>query len=309
MKVRQDCVMSSSFFIKLLAVIAFITLLSGCKAADRTEVIKIGYLLCNSEKETIERFQPLTRYLTKKVGVEFVMVPVEINEFEKRFKAGEFAFARTNSYIYTLLQERHKARLVASEKRGSFCSRTAGVIVARKDSGIEKPADVRGKRMAFGPLLAPAGYLSEYDMLLASGIDPENDLGHYTIPAGGHKHEKLVYGVLYGKYDVAAVPLLDIETMIHEGKISSEDLTIVARSSLIPYCIFAVADGVDKAIVNKVREALLALSPDETIELDGERIKVMKAARIDGYEELTDQDFNPVRDMAGRVNQHASKTN
>jgi ABC-type phosphate/phosphonate transport system substrate-binding protein len=301
--------MPSSFSIRLLAGIAFIAFLSGCKVADKTEVVKIGYLLCDSEKETIERFLPLTRYLTKKVGVEFALVPVEINEFEKRFKAGEFSFARTNSYIYTLLRERHGARLVASEKRGSFGSRTAGVIIARKESGIGKPADVRGKRMAFGPLLAPAGYLSEYDMLLASGIDPEKDLGHYTIPPGGFKHEKLVYGVLYGKYDVAAVPLLDLEAMIRDGKISSEDLAIVARSGLIPYCTFAAASNVDEGIVKKVRDALLSLSSEDTVELDGERSKVTKAARIDGYEELSDRDFNPVRDMAKRVNLHISKLN
>ena len=47
-------------------------------------------MLCNSEQETTQRFLPLTRYLSDKVGVDFVMVPVDTNDFEKRFKAGEF---------------------------------------------------------------------------------------------------------------------------------------------------------------------------------------------------------------------------
>ena len=301
--------MPASLLVKMLIGIVSMVILNGCNGGSKPEIFKIGFLLCNSEKETVERFVPLTGYLTKKVGVEFRMVPVGINEFESRFKAGEFSFVRTNSYIYTLLKQRHKARLVASEKRGSFGSRTAGVIISLKGSGLEKPGDVRGKRMAFGPMLAPAGYLSEYDLLLASGIDPEKDLGHYTIPSGGFKHEKLVYGVLYGRYDAAAVPLLDIEEMIRDGKISSDELTIVARSGLFPYCTFAAAGNVDKGIVNKVRDALLSLSAEDTVELEGERIKVMKAARVDGYEELSDKDFDILREMAGRVNQHASKTN
>lgn len=301
--------MCASLLRKLLITIVFITGISGCKGGSDTKVVKIGYLLCNSEQETVERFTPLTAYLTKKVGVEFALVPVGINEFESRFRAGEFAFVHTNSYLYTRLNENHKARLVAAEKQGNFESRTAGVIISRKGSGIEKPTDVKGKRMAFGPLLAPAGYLSEYDLLLTAGIDPETDLGHYTIPQGGHKHEKLVYGVLYGSYDAAAVPLLDLEAMIRDGKITADELTIVAKSSLIPYCTFAAADNADRAIVAKVKAALLSLSPGDTVELGGERLKVMKAARINGYEELTDKDFDPVRDMAKRVNLHMSKRN
>lgn len=301
--------MPASLLTRLLLWVVPLAVLCGCTSEKSPETIRIGYLLCNSERETVERFLPLTRYLTQKVGVTFEMVPVEINSFERRFKAGEFSLARTNSYIYTVLKERHNARLVASEKRGSFGARTSGVIISRKGSNIDTLADVRGKSMAFGPLLAPAGYLSEYDLLLAAGIDPENDLGHYTIPLGGHKHEKLVYGVLFGGYDVAAVPLLDIETMIREGKVSPDDLNIIARGSLIPYCTFAAAASVDSAIVKKVREALLSLSTEDTVEVDGELVRAMKAARVDGYEELSDKDFDSVRAMARRVDRHMAAKN
>ncbi|HEX5773263.1 MAG TPA: phosphate/phosphite/phosphonate ABC transporter substrate-binding protein, partial [Geomobilimonas sp.] len=174
--------------------------------------------------------------------------------------------------------------------------------IARKGSGIEKLSDIRGKRLAFGPMLAPTGYLAEYDLMLAAGINPENDLAFYSIPPGSYKHEKLIYGVLYGKYDVAAAPVLDLETMAREGKIASDDFVVLAQSKPIPYCTFAAAKGTDPALVKKVKEALLALKPADTAEVDGERLKVMKAAWIDGYEELPDSDYDPIREMAKRVN-------
>ena len=34
----------------------------------------------------------------------------------------------------------------------------------------------------------------------------------------------------------------------------------------------------------------------------GERLKVLRAAGIDGYEELLDSDYDPIRGMAKRVN-------
>jgi len=288
--------------ILLLLTAALLFGIAGCKNEGNRPVVKIGYMLCNSEQETSQRFLPLTRYLSDKVGVDFVMVPVDTNDFDKRFKNGEFTFTHTNSILYIILREHHGVELVASEKRGKFGSRTAGSIIARKDSGITKLSDIRGKRMAFGPMLAPTGYLAEYDLMLAAGINPENDLGHYTIPSGSFKHEKLIYGVLYGQYDVAAAPVLDIETMTREGKISTDDIVILAQSVPVPYCTFAVAKGTDPALVKKVKDALMSLKPSDTAEVDGETLKVMKAAWIDGYEELLDSDYDPLREMAKRVN-------
>lgn len=277
--------------------------LTGCTAEGERQTVRIGYLLCNSEQETRERFVPLTRYLSEKTGSNCVMVPVEAAEFEKRFAAGDFAFARTNSLIYTAL-EQQGASLVAGEKRGNFGSRTAGAIISRKGSGIESLADLKGKTMAFGSTHAPAGYLAEYDLLLTSGIDPEKDLGHYTTPRGSFKHEKLVYGVLFGAYDAAAVPLLDLETMTRDGKISPDDLVIVAKSAMIPYCAFAANKGVAPDLAKKFRAALTGLQPSDTALVDGETIRVMQAAMIDGYEELETRDYETLRGMAQRVNRH-----
>jgi len=283
----------SSFYI--------VTVLSACKEQGR-QVVKIGYMNCNNEQETKHRFLPLTRYLSDKVGVEFVMVPVDTHDFEKRFKEGEFAFTHTNSLLYILLKERYNLTLLASEKRGNFGSRSGGAIIARKGSGITELSQIKGKRFAFGPMLAPTGYLAEYDLMLRSGIDPEKDLGAYTIPSGSFKHEKLVYGVLFGEYDVSAATLLDLETMTKEGKITADDFTILAQTPLIPYCTFGAAAKTDPALVAKVRKALLELKSADTAEVDGENLKVLKAAWIDGYEELTDKDYDSVREMAKRVN-------
>ncbi|HLO27365.1 MAG TPA: phosphate/phosphite/phosphonate ABC transporter substrate-binding protein [Geobacteraceae bacterium] len=292
----------SAFRITRFCIILTLLLLAGCKGEGKRPVMKIGYMVCNSERETEQRFLPLTRYLSEKTGVDFVPVLVDTQDFEKRFKAGEFALAHSNSLIYIILRERYGLQLVASEKRGQFGSRSAGAIIARAGSGIRKLDDIRGKRMAFGPMLAPTGYLAEYDLMLRAGIDPERDLGYYAIPGGSYKHEKAIYGVLYGRFDVAAAPVLDLEVLAREGKISPDDFVILAQSPIVPYCTFGAAKGIDPGVVKKVRQALLELKPADTVDVDGERVKVLKAAGIDGYEELLDSDYNPIRDMARRVN-------
>jgi phosphonate transport system substrate-binding protein len=292
----------TNLFFMLTALAIMPLLLSGCDDKRKKPVIRIGYMNCNNEQETTKRFTPLTRYLSEKLDVEFVMVPVNTHDFEKRFRAGEFAFTHTNSLLYIILRENYKLELIASDKRGNFGSRTGGAIIARKGSGINKLSDIKGKRMVFGPMLAPTGYLAEYDLMLRSGIDPEKDLAYYAIPSGSYKHEKLVYGVLFGQYDVGAAPLLDLEIMTREGKITPDDFIILAQTPIIPYCTFGAAEKTDPKLIARFRKALLELKPSDTVEIDGERIKVLNAAWADGYEQLLDSDFNPIRDMARRVN-------
>ncbi len=286
----------------LITVLFSINLLTGCDKVKNRPKMKIGYMNCNNEQETTERFLPMTRYLSNKTGVEFEFVPVDTNDFEKRFKDGEFAFTHSNSILYVILKERYDLKLLASEKRGQFGSRTAGTIIARKGSGMKTLADLRGKTLAFGPMLAPTGYMAEYDLMLRSGINPEKDLASWTIPNGSYKHEKVIYKVMFGEVDATAAPILDLEVMTREGKITPDDFVILGQSPLIPYCTFGADKKTDPKLVEKVRLALLELKPTDTVEINGEQVKIMKTAWIDGFEELADKDFDIIREMAKRVN-------
>jgi phosphonate transport system substrate-binding protein len=280
-----------------------LALLTACDRRPPTgPTVRIGYMNCNSAEETLQRFGPLTRYLSEQVGVPFEAVPVDTQDFEERFKAGEFTFTHTNSLLYIALKHDHDLQLLATEKRGQFGSRTAGAIVVRRDSPIKSLQDLRGKRMIFGPQMAPTGYMAQYDLLLKAGIDPERDLGFSTIPQGSFKHEKLIYGVYLGAFDAAAAPVLDLEIMTREGKIAADDFRILAQSEIIPYCTFGAAKTADPPLVEKFRQALLGLTPDTAVELDGERRKVLGSAWVDGFEPLLDRDYDPVRAMAKRTN-------
>lgn len=284
------------------ALLCSVLLLGACDRAVSGPPIRIGYMNCNSEEETLQRFRPLTAYLSQAVGVAFETVPVDTQDFEERFAAGEFAFGHINSLLYIILKENHDLQLVATEKRGNFGARTAGAIIVRNDSPIQTIADLSGKRMVFGPQLAPSGYLAQYDLMLEAGFDPERELDYYAIPRGSFKHEKVIYGVYFGDFDAAAAPVLDLEVMTREGKISADDFRILAQSEIIPYCTFGARKDTDPDLVARFRKALLDLTAETTVEIDGERLKVLDAAWIDGFAELLDADYDPIRAMARRVN-------
>jgi phosphonate transport system substrate-binding protein len=286
----------------LLAAAMFL-LLSGCdRRPPAGPPLRIGYMNCNSAEETLQRFAPMTRYLSEQLGVPLEAVPVDTQDFEQRYASGEFTFTHTNSLLYIILEHEYQLQLLATEKRGQFGPRTAGAIIVRRDSPIKSLQDLRGKRMIFGPQMAPTGYMAQYDLLLKAGLDPERDLGFSTIPSGSFKHEKLIYGVYLGAYDAAAAPVLDLETMTRDGKITADDFRILAQSEIVPYCTFGAAKKADPVLIEKFRQALLGLTRETTVEIDGERRKVLGSAWVDGFEALQDRDYDPVRDMAKRTN-------
>lgn len=288
---------------KQLAVIIMILTLVSCAPASKEggkNVYRIGYMICNSEEETLHRFRPLTAFLSKKVGVEFEAVAIETTGFTKELDT--IHFTHTNSLLYIMMNRNHGVDVLAAEKTGPLGARSRGAIVALKAKGLRTLKDLKGKSMLFGPMLAPTGYLSQIDALMKHGIDPEQDLSYYTIPQGSFKHEKVIYGVLFGKFDAGAFPMLDFERMIRDGRINRDDFTVLAEAEPIPYCNFGVTQRVDESFSKKFKSALLAITADDTVEIDGEVVKVLARAQIDGYESIRDRDFDVVRDMAKRTN-------
>lgn len=276
--------------------------LSGCDSVKERPKMRIGYMNCNSEAETRERFGPLNEYLSQQLDIDFELVSVDTQEFAERFEQGEFSFTHSNSLLYIILRERKNLRLLATEKRGQYGPRTSGSIISRKGSGIKTLEDLKGKFLLFGPQLAPSGFLAQYDLMLQAGIDPEQDLAYYGIPRGSFKHEKVVYGVYFEKYDVAASPSLDLELMIRDGKIKADDFNVIAESEIFPYCTFGAAREIPDELAQRFRSVLLDLTLQTTVKYQGETVKVLDSAWVDGFEQLEDADYDPIRRMARNAN-------
>ncbi|MDY6987470.1 MAG: phosphate/phosphite/phosphonate ABC transporter substrate-binding protein [Thermodesulfobacteriota bacterium] len=197
--------------------------------------IKIGYMICNSLQESMARFEPLTAYLTEKVGRRFESTYVNTYEFEDLVRKKEVDFAHTNSILPVIFKKEYGFEMLATEIRGRHGHRDTGTIISLKKSGIKTFDDMRGKTMIFGPALAPFGYMAQYALMLENGFDPEEDLTYYAIPWGSFKHEKIIYGVLFGAYDLGTAPRLDLDHMAQEGKINLDDFNIVAETIPMPY--------------------------------------------------------------------------
>ena len=183
------------FMKKLFVIIIACFALVSCSSSKPQQekdlpTYKIGFMICNSEKETLERFIPFTAFLSKKMGVNFEPVAIDTISFTREMDSLDFT--HTNSLLYVILKRFHGVDILAAEKKGSLGEKSQGVIITRKDSGIEKIDDLKGKTMIFGPTLGPTGFMSQIDLLQQAGFNPDDDLAFYTIPGGAFKHEKVI---------------------------------------------------------------------------------------------------------------------
>ena len=108
---------------------------------------------------------------------------------------------------------------------------------------------------------------------------------------GGSMH------VLFQSY-----PALDLEVMESEGKLMPADYRVIARGPRVPYCVFSAAKALPESTFQEIRKALFAVNAETVAAVDGEVLKVLKSALVDGFVPLEEKEFDPVRAMAKRCN-------
>jgi len=252
--------------------------------------------------ETRARFAPLAAHLAEELGRRVEPVWLDTADFDEAVRANRFDVIHTNSYLYAWFHEAYGFRILAGEARGRDGAYSRGGVIAGADSPVRTLADLKGRRFVFGPAFAPTAYLSPYWLLLEAGVDPEKDLGYYAFPSGSYKHEKAIFAVVNGAFDAGTGPALDLEVMEAEGKLLPAEYRVLATGPLVPYCVFSAASTLPESTFQAFKKALFAVSAETVAAVDGEVLKVLKSAQVDGFVPLEEREFDVVRDMAKRCN-------
>ncbi|MEN8265271.1 MAG: PhnD/SsuA/transferrin family substrate-binding protein, partial [Nitrospirota bacterium] len=84
--------------------------------SEPEKIIKVGFMICNSEAETLERFRPLTAWMSKKLGVKMEAVAVDTFKFTR--EVDDMDFTHTNSLLYIILKRLHGVKVLTADKQG-----------------------------------------------------------------------------------------------------------------------------------------------------------------------------------------------
>jgi len=254
--------------------------------------IKFGILPRLSAVELTTMFSPLAEYLSKETGEKVsLVIPKDFDAFQELVKSGKVDMGISNPIVYIQLKKEINVEPLAVSAETKAGTKFRGIIIARKDSGIEKIQDLKGKKLIFVEEDSAAGYIFQMLLLSKAGMDVNKD---FTRLPFAKKHDNVVMAVFNKAADAGGIREDDLDKM--KDKVDLSQIKIVGYSDYFPNWPVYATPKLNKDAAAKVRAALLKLKPKET-----ESEKILGAAKLTGFATITDKDYDLLRQAAKLV--------
>lgn len=263
--------------------------------AQPAKAVTYAYLPQYSHSVSFERHRRLVDRLSAATGLHIRQVfPNTFDAHIKMVERGEIDISFSNPFIYIKLAEIGAtafARSIESTGKPDF----RGQIICRRDNTrIQDIQDCRGKSWIAVDPSSAGGYLFPLGHFIAQGINLQDFSEIAFAPGPGGKQEKVVFAVYAGQYDIGSIR--DGTLSILKDRIDLSQIRILAETRPYPGWVYAARKGLDPEVVDKIAQAMFALKMEN--EKDA---VILEAARIRGIIPATDADYNPIRELADKL--------
>lgn len=238
---------------RLLAIFATAILSGGALAAEPPLKLGVGLFQPDREKNDAT-YRPLAAYLATRLNRPVELRTVDSWEgLAKSLANGETDLALMGPWGYVLANHQAGAQAIATILYDGKPEYFA-IMITHPDSGIDKPADLKGRSFAFGDKGSTSGYLIPLHYLMTQGITPENYFGKVVHTS----HQAIETQVTQGVLDAGADYNRNRTAMIEQGLIKPERSKIIWTSAPLPNDAFAVSKALagDAALIRQLQDAL-----------------------------------------------------
>jgi ABC-type phosphate/phosphonate transport system substrate-binding protein len=264
------------------SIVSLVFLLSVTQSVVHAE-INFGVNAPRGTNESLTTWGELGKYLSSEVGQPVKIVPLKVMDLVAEVVLQDIRFVMVNPVQMVHLQDIFHATPLVS-LNSPLGPRFAGVIIAKKGSGITHAEALKGKKVVSLSRTAAAAYMLQAYHLLKRGIDVHKDFASFQH---AQKQDDLVMLVQRGVADAAFVRSGLLEDMEKEGKLKVADFEIVDQKSgdnfapvhttvLYPEWYVAATAKTDAALAQRVKAALLRLTSTT---------EAARVARINGFVE------------------------
>lgn len=257
------------------AVICFVYGLTAWAAPGGVYTFGVGPV--QSSTELAKRWIPILRHLSAATGYELQFhTSRDISTFQTDVVAGVFDFAFINPYHY--LQSNSSAGYLAyaREKDGAL----VGIVVVRKDAGLNDLAQLDGQAVAFP---APSA--------LAATWLPMNTLRERRIdvkPNYVKSMDSVYLSVARGLFPAGGGEMRTFNSLAPETR---DQLKIIWRAEPMPPFVFAAHPRVPKDVVENIQAAMVEMNAHP------KTMALLRAVNLAGVEKADDGDYTVFRGM------------
>jgi phosphonate transport system substrate-binding protein len=239
-----------------------------------------------------EVYGPLIEYLNRNIpGTTFRLeASRNYEEFENKLYARKFDFALPNPY-QTLNSLGHGYHVIA--KMGDDYKFT-GVILVRRDSGIKKVSDLKGKKVSYPARTALAATMMPQYYLQTHGLDVNRDIENLYVGS----QESSIMNVYLGNVAAAATWPLPWDAFQKEQPDKARELQIKWETEPLINNGVVVREDVPEALAKRVAQLL------DTLHTSEEGKAILARMPLSRFELADDKRYRVIEDFLLKFSQN-----
>ena len=285
-----------------LIILAFAAIGCGKQSAENKSAapgtaenpIKMAMVPSLETRKLVVSGEKLRQLMEKETGLKYeVSVPTSYTAVITAMGAGTVDVGWLSPIPYVIAHDRYGVEVVLRTVRDKS-DKYWSVIITRNDSGINKLADLKGKKFAYGDAASTSGTIYPKHLIRTSGYDPETFFSN-VIYAGAH--DRVVMAVYNKQVDAGAI-YGGVRTDAREMVMNTmpdvmKQTKVIAKSAEIPNDTVSIRKGLPPAIAKKITDGLMTLSKSKK----GKKA-IFDLYGIDGFVPAKDKDYDSVRKVA-----------
>ena len=277
---------------RITTIAAATVLVAACSGAgDSQRTFNIAGIPDQSASRLARRYDALTEYLTRRLGVEVKYVPtVDYAATVAAFKHGDVHMAWFGGL--TGVQAR---RLVPGSEAIAQRPRDAefhSKLIVQSELDVHSLQDLSGLTFTFGSESSTSGHLMPWFFLVEAGVEPERDFKSKPNFSGSHdKTWKLVES---GAFQAGALSEAVWEAAVEQGRVDTSKVRVFYTTPSYFDYNWTVRGDVDDIFGSRfrarVQQALLAIG-------EGQR-EILGLYSASGFVETSNENYAAILEVA-----------
>lgn len=231
-----------------------------------------------------EAFNPLMEYLNNHIPQAYFRLEAsrDYPTYDKKLAQAQVDFALPNPYQTVTAIETGRYQ-VLSKMGDDYNFR--GIILVRKDSGIEKISDLRGKTISYpAPTALAATMLPQY-FLFQQGLDIQKDVTNQYVGS----QESSIMNVFHGEVDAAATWPPPWELLSQQRPELKNQLRVQWQTDPLPNNAVIARSDVSPDIVKQVQHLL------GNLHTHSKGRSILAGMYLSKFENASNASYQPVR--------------
>lgn len=253
------------------------------RGADAPKEYIVGIHPLHNPKRLIEVYGPVIDYLNATIPQARFRLEASRNyeEFEKKLYSGHFDFAMPNPY-QTVRALKYGYRVFGKMGNDEMFR---GIILVRRDSGIRRVSDLKGKKVSYPALTALAATMMPQYYLQTHGIDVNHDIENLYVGS----QESSIMNVLLGHVAAGATWPVPWKTFQHENPEMAAQLEVKWQTETLPNNGWVARSDTPIVLTVAVGKALVGLNSTR------EGRAMLEKMGITRFERATNATYRPVQ--------------